>query len=79
MSSDNQLLSNTPKGQSVSIESFSDEFVELKMLEMGVVPGEMAVVELEAPSGDPIAIRVADSVIGVRREEASKIHVKVNG
>ncbi|MFZ9943013.1 MAG: FeoA family protein [Bacteroidia bacterium] len=78
MTSDNQPLSVTPKGQSVCIEAFSDEFVELKMLEMGVVPGEMAVVEFLAPSGDPMAIRVADSVIGVRKEEASKILVKIN-
>jgi ferrous iron transport protein A len=78
MSSDYQLLSVTSKGQMVTIESFSDEFVELKMLEMGVVPGESVMVEFVAPSGDPIAIRVTDSIIGVRKEEASKIHVKIN-
>lgn len=76
MGPDNQSLAAVSVGQSVYIESFTDEFVELKMLEMGVVPGELAVVERAAPSGDPIAIRVSDSLIGVRKEEASKIQVK---
>ena len=76
MGAGNQCLACVSVGQSAYIESFTDEFVELKMLEMGVVPGELAVVERIAPSGDPIAIRVSDSLIGVLKEEASKIQVK---
>ncbi|MFN9595995.1 MAG: ferrous iron transport protein A [Bacteroidota bacterium] len=75
MGADSQSLASVSVGQSAVIESFTDEFVELKMLEMGVVPGELAVVERIAPSGDPIAIRISDSLIGVRKEEASKIQV----
>jgi ferrous iron transport protein A len=76
MGSGSQCLACLSRGKSAYIESFTDELVELKMLEMGVVPGEVAVIERIAPSGDPIAIRVSDSLIGVRKDEASKIKVK---
>ncbi|MFM7053416.1 MAG: ferrous iron transport protein A [Bacteroidota bacterium] len=79
MGVDNQSLATVLVGQAAYIESFTDEFVELKMLEMGVVPGELVVVERIAPAGDPIALRISDSLIGVRKEEASKIQVKNKG
>ncbi|MEY3343367.1 MAG: hypothetical protein RL090_1051 [Bacteroidota bacterium] len=69
-------LSSLVLGQVARIESFTDELVELKMLEMGVVPGETAVLERFAPAGDPIAIRISDSLIGIRRTEADHIIVK---
>jgi Fe2+ transport system protein FeoA len=34
------------------------------------------VVERLAPSGDPIAIRISDSLIGIRKAEADHIIVK---
>jgi ferrous iron transport protein A len=69
-------LSSLSLGQAARIDSFTDELVELKMLEMGVVPGETAVLERFAPAGDPIAIRISDSLIGIRRTEADHIIVK---
>jgi len=69
-------LSSLSLGQAASIASFTAELVELKMLEMGVVPGETAVLERFAPAGDPIAIRISDSLIGIRRTEADHIIVK---
>lgn len=71
-------LSTLGIGHPARIESFTDELVELKMLEMGLVPGEVVMVERFAPSGDPIAIRISDSLIGIRKDEAKHIIVKKN-
>ncbi|MFM7078524.1 MAG: ferrous iron transport protein A [Bacteroidota bacterium] len=69
-------LSSLSLGQIVRIDSFTDELVELKMLEMGVVPGETAIVERFAPAGDPMAIRISDALIGIRKTEADHIIVQ---
>jgi len=76
MSVKSNSLSSISVGKQVRIKSFSDDLIELKMLEMGVVPGELAVVERIAPAGDPLVIRVSDSLIGIRKAEASQIWVQ---
>ncbi|MBL4587329.1 MAG: ferrous iron transport protein A [Flavobacteriales bacterium] len=63
-------------GQYAIIDSFSDASLGQHLLERGVVPGERLSLERVAPSGDPIAIRVADHVLCLRRREAASIHVQ---
>lgn len=69
-------LSEIKQGQSVIIESFTDELMKLKLLEMGCLPGETVVVDRFAPFGDPMAIIIADSIISIRIDEAENVLVK---
>ena len=66
-------LSEIKKGESAIIESFTDDNMKLKLLEMGCLPGEKVTVDRFAPLGDPMAILVADSIISIRLDEADNV------
>ena len=74
------LLAMTAKdlilGQRAIVSSFSDESLAKHLAERGVVAGELLWVERIAPTGDPIAIRVSDHVLCIRKREASSILVQ---
>ena len=57
------------------IDSFSDEELALKLMEMGCLPGEKIHVERKAPLGDPIAISISGYVLSMRKAEAETIFV----
>jgi ferrous iron transport protein A len=63
-------------GQQAIVSSFSDETLASYLAERGIVAGERLSVERIAPFGDPIAIRVSDHVLCLRRKEASAIQVR---
>ena len=69
-------LSGIRKGQSWVIESFTDEKMKLKLLEMGCLPGEIIRVDRLAPLGDPMAITVSESTLSIRLDEADTIMVQ---
>jgi ferrous iron transport protein A len=70
-------LSRLKVGESAVIDSFTDEALKLKLLEMGCLPGEVVMVVRIAPLGDPIAITVADSIISIRIDEADSVIVTI--
>ncbi len=56
----------------------------LRLLELGLVPGEIFTVLKEAPLGDPIEIRLMNYELCLRKREASmicveRINVESNG
>lgn len=63
-------------GQRAIVSSFSDAKLAVFLAERGVVAGEMLCVERVAPFGDPIAIRVSDHLLCLRKTEASTILVQ---
>ncbi|MCB9185169.1 MAG: ferrous iron transport protein A [Flavobacteriales bacterium] len=67
------------RGQQAIVASFSDEKLAGFFAERGVVAGERLSVERIAPMGDPIAIRVADHLLCLRKREASAIIVRPEG
>lgn len=71
-------LSQLNIGETAVVESFTDELIKLKLLEMGCLPGELIFIERVAPLGDPLAIAVAGSVISIRRDEADCVLVAKN-
>jgi ferrous iron transport protein A len=75
MSENKIRLSGITRGQSCVIESFTDNEMKLKLLEMGCLPGETVTVDRIAPLGDPLAIKVAGSVISIRLNEADNVIV----
>ncbi len=69
-------LSHMAKGESCVIESFTDEVMKQKLLEMGCLPGEIITIDRFAPLGCPMAIDVSGSILSLRLEEADHIIVK---
>lgn len=65
-------------GQTATIESFQDDFLALKLTEMGCLPGEKIKLTNIAPLGDPIAIEVAGYFLSMRKQEASVVVVTPN-
>ena len=68
-------LSEIPKGQIVKIDSFTNEGLHLKLMEMGCLPGEVIYIEKIAPLGDPISIKVSGYTLSLRLNEAETILV----
>lgn len=65
-------------GQSALIKKFTDDFLSLKLIEMGCLPGETVTLSNIAPMGDPIAIEVSGYLLSLRKKEASTVVVKTN-
>ena len=55
------VLSKLHVGDSCVIESFTDEVMKQKLLEMGCLPGETIVIDRFAPLGCPMSIIVSGS------------------
>ncbi len=68
-------LSELKSGERATITSFENSELELKLMEMGCIPGEQVVVEQIAPLGDPISIRIAGYSLSLRKNEANQINV----
>jgi len=66
-------LSELKAGQRGRIKGFETSELELKLMEMGCIPGELVIVEKIAPLGDPISIRVAGYSLSLRKDEARQI------
>ena len=59
-----------------SITGFTDDVLSLKLMEMGCLPGTEVTMELIAPLGDPLAIRVSGYQLSLRKEEAASIIIE---
>ena len=66
-------LSELKTGEKGKIIGFESSDIELKLMEMGCIPGETVIVEQIAPLGDPISIRVAGYSLSLRKNEANQI------
>jgi len=71
----NMRLSDLKAGEKATITNFESSELELKLMEMGCLPGEEIVVEQIAPLGDPISVRIAGYSLSLRKNEANQIFV----
>lgn len=71
----NMRLSDLKAGEKAIISNFESSELELKLMEMGCLPGEEIIVEQIAPLGDPISVRVAGYSLSLRKNEANQILV----
>ena len=55
------------------IRGFTDHLLSVKLMEMGCLPGTEVLMELVAPLGDPLAIRVSGYYLSLRKDEAASI------
>ncbi|WP_064094077.1 FeoA family protein [Rossellomorea aquimaris] len=78
--SKNMLLSECKPGDEVLIKSLSLEgTMRRRLLDLGFVRGSELKVIQKSPLGDPMAFRVSDTTIALRKEESSKIIVEKIG
>jgi ferrous iron transport protein A len=72
----NKRLSQIEIGKKVIIKHFENDELFLKLMEMGLVPGEVILVDHVAPLGDPICIKVSGYTLSLRIDEAEGIIVE---
>ena len=70
-------LSELKAGERATITHFETPDLQLKLMEMGCLPGEEIVVEQIAPLGDPISVRIAGYALSLRKNEANQILVQL--
>ena len=63
-------------GESATVTGFSDDFLSVKLMEMGCLPGATVLFNFTAPLGDPICISVAGYELTLRIEEAASISIQ---
>lgn len=75
-------MSETPKNVSEMrpgdigiISGFTDEYLSVKLMEMGCLPGIPVRFNFKAPFGDPICISVSGYELSLRLEEAATISI----
>ncbi len=73
MKTDN--LASLLLGEKAIIDSFTDEELSVKLLEMGCTPGEEVTLEKIAPLGDPIAFRISGYLLSLRIAEAATVNI----
>jgi ferrous iron transport protein A len=70
-------LSELKVGQKAVIQNFLQEEIFLKVLEMGLLPKSLIEIVSKAPLGDPVNIRLQDTMLSLRKSEAESIVVKI--
>lgn len=71
-------LSELKPGQQGIIKEFISNELDLKLMEMGCVPGEIILMEQVAPLGDPVSVSVAGYHLSLRLNEAEQILIELN-
>lgn len=72
-----KLLSELKPGQRGLIKGFSEDEVPLKILELGMLPGNEVLVKRISPLGDPMHIRIVGFDLALRKSEAALIQVEM--
>lgn len=57
------------------ISGFTDEYLSVKLMEMGCLPGIPVRFNFRAPFGDPVCISVSGYELSLRLEEAASISI----
>lgn len=69
-------LARLRKGEGGIIRQLPEGDLSVKLMEMGFLPGETVLVEQVALLGDPISVKVGNSLLTLRKEEARNVMVE---
>lgn len=69
----NRSVADLKIGEKAVIRAFSDQWMSLKLLEMGCLPGAEICLHGQAPLGGPLCLNVAGYCLAMRRAEAATI------
>ena len=70
-------ISSLKKGEKGIIKDFDIDFIPLKLLEMGCLPGNEVELLQIAPFGDPLYLNINGSHLAIRVETAAQIEVEL--
>lgn len=72
-------LSNLKPGQQGKIIKLDSSIgpIRRRLMDMGVIPGELITVDKIAPMGDPIEVTVKSYNLSLRKSEAKGIEIEV--
>jgi ferrous iron transport protein A len=62
-------------GETAIISGFTDNYISVKLMEMGCLPGVPIRFNFTAPFGDPVCISVSGYELSLRLDEASTISI----
>ena len=68
-------LSEVRQGRKVRISKIKPSFLRPKLMEMGLLEGDLVQVLFKAPLGDPIAVAVKGYTLSIRNDEAALVEV----
>jgi ferrous iron transport protein A len=69
-------LSELKLGEQARVIQINDEALIFRLMELGLLPGEVVKLQYIAPLGDPIAITVANYQLSLRKSDAENILVE---
>jgi ferrous iron transport protein A len=69
-------LSELKVGESATVHQINDEKLVYRLMELGLLPGEVVKLEYIAPLGDPIAITISNYQLSMRLSDADKVLVE---
>ena len=77
---DRTTLSTLGRGDNCLVAEITSEHAELKsrLYALGIIPGSKIEILRFAPLGDPMQIKVGNSLISIRKSEAEVIEVELN-
>ncbi|MBX2961324.1 MAG: ferrous iron transport protein A [Cyclobacteriaceae bacterium] len=75
MTSGKRSVAQMKPGEVAVIAELEDDFISLKLMEMGCIPGATVRFNFSAPLGDPICISISGYELALRLEEASSIAI----
>ena len=64
-------------GEKAEIEQIETDFLPLKLIEMGCLPGNSISLIQKAPFGDPLYLKIDESHLAIRKETAQHIFVRL--
>lgn len=73
MQIDQRSVADLKPGEKGVIAGFLDDFIYLKLLEMGCLPGTEIKMNFVAPLGDPVSVKVSGYNLSLRLDEAAAI------
>ena len=68
-------VSEMKPGDIAIIAGFTDDYLSVKLMEMGCLPGIPVRFNFKAPFGDPVCISVSGYELSLRLEEAATISI----
>ena len=77
---DRTTLSTLGRGDHCLVGEITSEHAELKsrLYALGIIPGSKIEILRFAPLGDPMQVKVGNSLISIRKSEAEVIEVELN-
>ena len=77
IASSNIQLSDLPKGRHARIMEVDTSEVQMALVKLGITPGDTCTLASKAPFGDPLAIAINGTKIGIRKRDAAHVWVAI--